>query len=290
VVTGAGQGLGKAIAIALAQSGARVVVNNRSPHSKGGTSEETARIIEAMGGLALPVYGDVSNLGFCRELIQAAVDNWGGIDILVNNAGINRDRMVWNMSEEEWDDVIAVVMKGTFGCTKYAAAHMRAKKGGRIINMTSQAGIEGNAGQPNYSAAKAGIIGFTMSCAIALKKYGITVNAISPQAATRMWRKVGPERAREMGVIRGLVTRREAACIPDEDVVDKIFGSPEDVAPLVVYLASKEGGAVTGKVLFSSGGRIILYGPPARTVLFKGGRWTHKELQCVLPGLLEHSA
>jgi 3-oxoacyl-[acyl-carrier protein] reductase len=158
VVTGSGQGLGKAIAIALAAEGAKVVVNNRSPESKGGNAEETAKIIRDNGGEAEAVYGDVASMAICEKLIKTAIDTWGTIDILVNNAGMNRDRMVWNMSEEEWDAVVDVVLKGTFGCTKFAAAHMRQKRKGRIINIVSQAGLDGNSGQPNYSAAKAGVI------------------------------------------------------------------------------------------------------------------------------------
>lgn len=288
VVTGSGQGLGRAIAIALAEEGAKVVVNNRSPESKGGTAEQTARAIEAAGGEAMAVYGDVARMDICGKLIQTAVDTWGTIDILVNNAGINRDRMVWNMSEEEWDEVVNVVLKGTFGCTKYAAAHMRSQKRGRIINFTSQAGLDGNAGQPNYSAAKAGVVGFTKSCALALSRYGITVNALSPQADTRIWRSVTPERAREMGVVRGLVTAEEAASIPDDEVYTRIFGSPEDVAPLLVYLASEQARHISGQVFFASGGRISLYGPWTQSSrLYKKGRWSYQELSSVIPGILE---
>src|SRR4030042_111759 len=149
VVTGSGQGLGKAIAIAFAEAGAKVVVNNRSPESKGGIAEETAKIIKEAGGEAIPVYGDIARMDVCEKLIKTAIDTWGTIDILVNNAGLNRDRMLWNMSEEEWDAVVDVVLKGTFGCPKFAAASMREQRGGRIINIASQAGIDGNGGQPN---------------------------------------------------------------------------------------------------------------------------------------------
>jgi len=287
VVTGSGQGLGKAIAIALAGAGARVVVNNRSPESKGGIAEETARIIKEAGGEAIPVYGNVAQMEVCEKLVKTAIENWGTLDILVNNAGLNRDRMVWNMSEEEWDAVVDVVLKGTFGCTRFAGAHMRERRKGRIINITSQAGIDGNGGQPNYCAAKAGVVGFTKSCALALGRYGITVNALSPQADTRIWRSVTPERAREMGVVRGLVTKEEAAIISDEEVYTRIFGASEDVAPIVVYLASDQAANINGQVFFATGGRISLYGSPTQIkTIYKKGRWTFEELTSVMPGSL----
>lgn len=287
IVTGSGQGMGKAIAIALARAGAKVVVNNRSPESKGGNAEETAKIIKEAGGEAIPIYGNVGHMEVCEKLVKEAIDTWGTIDIVVNNAGINRDRMVWNMSEEEWNAVVDVILKGTFGCTKFAAVHMREKRKGRIINMTSGAGIDGNAGQPNYSAAKGGVVGFTKSCALALGRYGITVNALSPQAETRMWRMVTPERAREMGVVRGLVTKEEAAAISDGEVYTRIFGAAEDVTPIVVYLASDRAANINGQIFFASGGRISLYGAPTQIkTIYKKGRWSFEELASVMPGSL----
>jgi len=287
VVTGSGQGLGKAIAIAMAAEGAKVVVNNRSAESKGGNAEETAKIIRANGGEAVAVYGDVASMDVCEKLIKTAIDTWGTIDILVNNAGINRDRMVWNMSEEEWDAVVDVVLKGTFGCTKFAAQHMRQKRKGRIINMVSQSGIDGNSGQPNYSAAKGGVIGFTKSCALALGKNGITVNAISPQADTRIWRSVTPQRAREMGVVRGLVTAEEAAKISDDEIYERIFGSSEDIAPIVTYLAGDQTGNINGQVFFATGGRISIYALPTQVrTIYSKTRWTVGELSSIVPATL----
>jgi NAD(P)-dependent dehydrogenase (short-subunit alcohol dehydrogenase family) len=264
-----------------------VVVNNRSLESKGGTAEETARIIKEAGGEAIPIYGNVGQMDVCEKVIKTAIDTWGTVDIVVNNAGFNRDRMIWNMSEEEWDAVIDVILKGTFGCTRFAAAHMREKRKGRIINITSAAGIDGNGGQPNYSAAKGGIVGFTKSCALALGRYGITVNALSPQADTRIWRTVTPERAREMGVVRGLVTAEEVATIPDEEVYTRIFGAAEDIAPIVVYLASDQAANINGQVFFASGGRLSLYAPATQTkTIYKKGRWTFEELASVMPASL----
>jgi 3-oxoacyl-[acyl-carrier protein] reductase len=279
--------MGKAIAIAFAEAGAKVVVNNRNPESKGGTADETAKIIKQAGGEVIPVYGDVARMDVCEKLIKTAIDTWGTIDILVNNAGLNRDRMLFNMSEEEWDAVVDVVLKGTFGCTKFAAAHMREKRKGRIINIASQAGIDGNGGQPNYSAAKGGVIGFTKSCALALGRYGITVNALSPQADTRIWRSATPERAREMGVVRGLVTKEEAATIPDEEVYTRIFGASEDIAPIVIYLASDHAANINGQVLAATGGRISIYAlPTPLKSIYKKGRWTFEELASVIPSTL----
>jgi NAD(P)-dependent dehydrogenase (short-subunit alcohol dehydrogenase family) len=287
VITGAGQGLGRAFAVALADQGAKVVLNDLSPEPSGGTAQETATIIKEAGGEAIAVHGDIAKLETCQKLIRSAIDRWNRIDILINNAGINRDRMVWNMAEEEWDEVIDVILKGTFGCTKFAAAQMRHQRHGRIINITSQAGLDGNAGQPNYSAAKAGIVGFTKSCALALERYGITANALSPQADTRLWRNVTPERAREMGVVRGLVTAEEVERIPDQDVYTRIFGSPKDIAPFVVYLASDQAANINGQVFFATGGRVSLYAPWTQTrTIYKKGRWKQEELSTLVPGVL----
>jgi len=287
VVTGSGQGIGRAIAMALAREGAKVVVNNRSPESKGGNAEETAKAIMEAGGEAIAVYGDVRQIETCEKLIKTAIDRWGTIDILVNNAGINQERMVWNIIEEDWDAVIDVNLKGTLGCTKFASAHMREQKKGRILNVTSQAGLDGNPYMAVYSASKAGVAGFTRSCAQALEKYGITVNAIAPQADTRMWRGASPERAREMGVTRGLVTAEEVAAIPDHELYARIFGSVEDVSPSVVYLVSDHAAKINGQVFFKNKGSINLYAPwTQRKGIYKKGRWTYEELLSALPVIL----
>jgi NAD(P)-dependent dehydrogenase (short-subunit alcohol dehydrogenase family) len=154
-------------------------------------------------------------------------------------------------------------------------------------NIFPGASMEGNAGQPNYSAAKGGIVGFTKSCALALGRYGVTVNALSPQADTRMWQAVTPERAREMGVMRGLVTKEEAAAISDEEVTRRIFGSSEDIAPIIVYLASDLATNINGQIFFASGGRISLYGASTQIkTIYKKGTWTFEELASVVPGSL----
>ena len=180
VVTGSGQGLGKAIAIGLAEAGAKVVVNNRSPETKGGTAEETAKLIRDAGGEAIPVYGSVAQMDICEKLIKTAIDRWGSIDILVNNAGLNRDRMVWNMSEEEWDTVVGVILKGTFGCTRFAAASMREQRKGRIINIASQFAFKVAPGMGAYSVAKAGVVMLTRVLAQELGRFGIRTNTVAP--------------------------------------------------------------------------------------------------------------
>lgn len=284
VVTGSGQGIGKAIAISLAKKGVKVVVNNRSPRPAEVSAEETAKAIVEGGGEAIAVYGDVSQINICEKLINTAINKWGTIDILINNAGINQDRMVWNMNEEDWDYVMAVNLKGTFGCTKFAVPYMRQKRSGRIINMASQAGIDGNAYMPAYSAAKAGIVGFTKSCALALGRYGITVNALCPQADTRMWRSATIEQAREMGVLRGLITPEEVTKIPEDEVYTRIFGSTMDIAPIVLYLASDEAASINGQVFFATKGRVGLYGPWTQVKsLDKRCRWTVEELSTIIP-------
>ena len=190
VVTGAGRGIGRGIAIALAKDGAKVVVNDLGAALGGeGTDKSPAQqvvdeIVKA-GGKAAPNFGSVSDFGQATDMVEQAVREWGRIDIVVNVAGILRDRMIFNMTEEEWDIVLAVHLKGTFNTIRAASVHMREAKGGRIVNMSSVSAL-GAPGQPNYAAGKAGILGLTWSTAHALGKYGVTSNAILPSGATRM--------------------------------------------------------------------------------------------------------
>ncbi len=190
VVTGAGRGIGRGIAIALAKDGAKVVVNDLGAALGGeGTDKSPAQqvvdeIVKA-GGQAVPNFGSVSDFGQATDMVEQAVREWGRIDIVVNVAGILRDRMIFNMTEEEWDIVLAVHLKGTFNTIRAASVHMREAKGGRIVNMSSVSAL-GSPGQPNYAAGKAGILGLTWSTAHALGKYGVTTNAILPSGATRM--------------------------------------------------------------------------------------------------------
>ena len=195
IVTGAGRGIGRSVARLLASEGASVVVNDLgsavdgSGHDSGPAHDVVAEIAEA-GGKAVASGADISVFAAAEKLVQTAIEEFGRLDVLVNVAGILRDRMVFNMTEQEWDDVIRVHLKGTFNTTRFASAHWRSLRDesaqNRIINFTSVSGLHGAPGQPNYAAAKMGIVGLTWSSARALGKYGVTVNAISPGAATRM--------------------------------------------------------------------------------------------------------
>src|SRR5205823_2002873 len=205
IVTGAGRGIGRSVARLLASEGASVVVNDLGaavdgpPHDSGTAHDVVAEIAEA-GGKAVANGADISVFAAAESLVQTAIEEFGRLDILVNVAGILRDRMVFNMTEQEWDDVIRVHMKGTFNTTRFASAHWRSLRDEtaqhRIINFTSVSGLHGAPGQPNYAAAKMGIVGLTWSCANALGKYGVTANAISPGAQTRMIDSIPTERRR----------------------------------------------------------------------------------------------
>jgi len=247
IVTGAGRGLGCEHAKLLAAHGARVMVNDIGAAVDGTGRDEsfaakTMAEIRAAGGEALVNGDDVSTWDGAKRMIDAALAAWGRLDVLVNNAGILRDRMLVNMSEDEWDAVIRVHLKGTFAPARHAAAHWRElfkatgePVRGRIINTTSTSGIYGNIGQSNYGAAKAGIAAFTVITARELKKFGVTVNAISPSAQTRM--------------TEGL------RVLTDEQ---RVLRDPKWVAPVVVYLASEEAQDITGRVIQAGFGRIAV--------------------------------
>lgn len=263
IVTGAGRGIGRSVARLLAGEGASVVVNDLgsavdgSGHDSGPAHDVVAEIAEA-GGKAVANGADISVFAAAENLVQTAIEEFGRLDILVNVAGILRDRMVFNMTEQEWDDVIRVHLKGTFNTTRFASAHWRSLRDesaqNRIINFTSVSGLHGAPGQPNYAAAKMGIVGLTWSSARALGKYGVTVNAISPGAATRMTDSVPTDRRR---------TRPE---------VDE--WSPDNVAPIVAYLASERSGWITGRIIHTSGYEVSLYSNPEPVVRIVGtGPW-----------------
>ncbi|WP_410611748.1 SDR family oxidoreductase [Amycolatopsis sp. lyj-109] len=273
VVTGAGRGIGRAHALAFAAEGAPVVVNDVDADA----TAEVVTEIEKLGGKALGNTSDVADWAGARELIAAAVENFGRLDVLVNNAGFLRDRMLVNLGEDEWDAVVRVHLKGHFAPLRHAAEHWRAEaKAGRtpsarVINTSSGAGLLGSVGQGNYSAAKAGIAGLTVVAAAELARYGITVNAIAPAARTRMTEAVfASEMAR-----------------PDEGF-DAM--APENVSPLVVWLGSAESGHVTGRVFEVEGGKVALaqawrHGP----AVDKGERWDPAELGPVVKELLERA-
>src|SRR5919198_5149346 len=231
LVTGAGRGIGRGIAIAMAAAGAKVVVNDLGVSLSGEGQERTPadQVVDEIvtnGGEAVTNYGSGGDFNQATEMVEQVIKTYGQIDILVNVAGILRDRMIFNMTEDEWDAVIAVHLKGTFNCTRAASIKMREQQSGRIIAMSSTSAL-GAPGQPNYGAAKAGILGLIWSCANALSRYNVTSNAIMPAAATRMIDST--PRARELFEQTGRWPS-ELAAGTERD--------PENVAPLVVYLAS----------------------------------------------------
>jgi len=263
-ITGSGRGIGRGIALLMAKEGAKVVVNDLGGSVTGEGADKTpaqqvVEEIKSAGGQAVANADNIATIKGGESLIQTAVDSFGKIDILVNCAGILRDRMIFNMSEEEWDAVVAVHLKGHFCTIRPASALMRQQKSGRIINFSSGSAL-GAPGQPNYAAAKAGILGLTYSCANALAKYGITCNAIMPGAATRMTDTIPANFAQQMG----LSTSSEQAQASPMD--------PGNVAPIVVFLASDAAQNVNGQCFGASGYRISLYTHlvPEKTIYSQG--------------------
>jgi NAD(P)-dependent dehydrogenase (short-subunit alcohol dehydrogenase family) len=258
VVTGAGRGIGRSVARLLASEGASVVVNDLGVSVDGsgqdfGPAHGVVAEIGEAGGTAIASGADISDFSAAEGLIGLAIEQFGRLDVLVNAAGILRDRMVFNMTEQEWDDVIRVHLKGTFNTTRFASAHWRSRRDeaaqNRIINFTSVSGLHGSPGQPNYAAAKMGIVGLTYSSARSLARYGVTVNAISPGAATRMTDSVPTDRRRA-----GAASADSAASADER--------SPDNVAPIVVYLASERSGWITGRIIHSAGYEVSLYNNP----------------------------
>ncbi|MFI7386683.1 3-oxoacyl-ACP reductase [Streptomyces sp. NPDC049813] len=278
VVTGAGRGLGRAEALELARLGANVVVNDFGQPARDGTggpdatpARRVAEEIRAEGGTATPHSGDVADHEQAARLVQAAVDTYGALDILVNNAGILRDRMIFSMTEDEWDSVIRVHLKGHYNTTHFASRHWRERAKatgapvfGRIVNTSSEAFLAGSAGQPNYAAAKGGIVGLTTSTALALAKYGVTANVICPRARTRMTEDV----------FAGFAAPGEG--------LDPL--SPRHVAPLVGYLASPAAAHVNGQLLVVHGGMVAVVERPRVAAKFDTAKdaFTYDELDALL--------
>ncbi len=248
IVTGGGRGIGRAVALSLGRAGVRVIVGDYGVALDGtspdpGPAEEVAAEIRRAGGSAQAVFGDVSRMETGELLVRQALDTYGKLDILVCCAGILRDRMIFNMTEEEWDAVIAVHLKGHFSCIKPASVLFRQQRSGRIITFTSASGLEGNPGQPNYAAAKEGIVGLTRSTAVAMGRYNVTCNAVAPGAATRMTASVPDGR------------RRRRAETP----------GPEGIGEVVTFLASERAGHITGQVVGVTGDRVSLWSQPRQT-------------------------
>jgi len=278
VVTGAGGGIGRGIALLLAKEGAKVVVNDLGGSATGEGRDATpadkvVAEITAAGGTAASNYDSVASLAGGEKIIGTALEKFGRIDVVVNNAGILRDRMLFNMSEDDWDAVIAVHLKGAFACTRAAAPHMRQQKSGRIVNMTSTSGLIGNYGQANYAAAKLGIVGLTKVTALDLGRYGVTANCIAPFAWTRM--------------IGSIPTETDA----QKARVEKIKKmDPGMIAPLVAFLASDAAQEVSGQIFAVRGKEIVLFSQPRpiRQIADMEG-WTAEKVAAVVPQAFKNS-
>lgn len=239
IVTGASRGIGREVALLLARRGATVVVNY---NQNAGAAEDVVKAIESENGRAMAVQADVSDLEQAQRLVKAAVEAYGGLDILVNNAGTTRDTLLMMMSEHDWDDVIRINLKSAYNCSKAALRPMMRKRYGRIVNMTSVAGIAGNPGQANYSASKAGLIGFTRALAREVGSRNITVNAVAPGFVPTELSETVPDAIREASIQQIPLGR---------------WGTAEEVAYAVGFLVSDEARYITGHVLSVDGGMVM---------------------------------
>ena len=289
IVTGAGRGIGRSVALLMAQEGASVVVNDLGGAIDGAgasstPADETVQRVRDAGGTAVPSYESVAQFETAGRIVRTAIESFGRVDILCNSAGILRDRMIFNMTEEEWDAVLRVHLYGTFNMVRNAVPHMMRERYGRIALLSSVSGL-GSVGQCNYAAAKEGIVGFARSLARELASHGITVNAVYPGADTRMMATV-PESTRQL--------LREQAKIAPWSIqgAAELFASPEpdeafaptSNAPKIVYLCSEPGGIITGQVIGTSGWTMSLYSPRHVTKsIHKNGRWTLDELERLVP-------
>jgi len=280
IVTGAGRGIGRGEALALVSEGAKVVVNDfgGGPDGTGATkspADDVVAEIKKMGGQAAANHDSVATAQGGENMVKTAVSTFGRLDILINNAGILRDKMIFNMSDEDWDIVMKVHLYGHFFTTRSACALFRQQRGGRIINTSSEAGFGVSFGQSNYGAAKEGVIGFTRNVARDMGRYGVTCNAIRPAAGTRLT------------LSDDVVKSWEKAGMGESYV--KMMGQmvPEDIAPLVVWLASDDAANVTARTFQVQSGKISLYSEPVeQKTLTKVGRWTIDELFAFMPTTL----
>ncbi|WP_216694352.1 SDR family oxidoreductase [Dietzia psychralcaliphila] len=286
IVTGAGRGIGREHALAFAAEGAKVVVNDLGAGLDGSDvgespAEQVVAEIRAAGGDAVVNGNDISSWEGARELVQQAIDHFGGLDVLVNNAGFLRDKMLVGMGESDWDNVINVHLKGHFAPLRHAAEYWRAaSKAGRprqarVINTSSGAGLFGSVGQGNYATAKAGIALLTIQTAAEMKGYGVTANAIAPAARTRMTTSAGEGMASQMAA-------------PEDGSFDAM--DPANVSPLVVWLGSTESAEVSGRVFEVEGGKVTVCDGWQRAASEdKGAKWEPSELGSVVPRLLSES-
>ncbi|MGN7225590.1 SDR family oxidoreductase [Dietzia maris] len=286
IVTGAGRGIGREHALAFAAEGAKVVVNDLGAGLDGSNvgespAEQVVAEIKAAGGDAVVNGNDISSWEGARELVQQAIDTFGGLDVLVNNAGFLRDKMLVGMGEQDWDNVINVHLKGHFAPLRHAAEYWRAEsKAGRprqarVINTSSGAGLFGSVGQGNYATAKAGIALLTIQTAAEMKGYGVAANAIAPAARTRMTTSAGEGMASQMAA-------------PEDGSFDAM--DPANISPLVVWLGSEESAQVTGRVFEVEGGKVTVCDGWQRAASEdKGAKWEPAELGSVVPRLLDES-
>ncbi|OAH59971.1 short-chain dehydrogenase [Dietzia cinnamea] len=286
IVTGAGRGIGREHALAFAAEGAKVVVNDLGAGIDGQDvgehpAEQVVAEIKAAGGDAVVNGNDISSWDGARELVQQAIDTFGGLDVLVNNAGFLRDKMLVSMSEEEWDKVTTVHLKGHYAPLRHAAEYWRAEskagrpRAARVINTSSGAGLFGSVGQGNYATAKAGIALLTIQTAAEMKGYGVTANAIAPSARTRMTTSAGEAMAAQMAA-------------PEDGSFDVM--DPANISPLVVWLGSEESGDVSGRVFEVEGGKVTVCDGWQRAASEdKGAKWDPAELGSVVPRLVSES-
>src|SRR3712207_6543040 len=295
LVTGAGRGIGRGVALLLAEEGAAVVVNDAGVNLDGtghdeGPAAQVVREITEAGGRAVAVTDSVAEFEGGRRMVQAALENFGRLDILCHVAGILRDRMVFNMTAEEWDAVLAVHLKGAFNTVRHAVAPMIKQRYGRILLFSSGSGL-GASGQANYSCAKEGMVGFARALASELAPYGINVNAIYPGGATRMTASVPPgtrERRTAAGIVGGgQMAGRVDATPPPQTSADGGPRDPLNNAPTAVFLCTEAGSNITGQVIGTSGWQASRYSP--RKVIrsiSKSSRWTVEELAETIPAAL----
>lgn len=289
VVTGSGRGIGREVALALAAEGASVVVNDTGEAADGsgtdlGPADEVVQEIKSRGGLAIANYDSVADFANAEKLIKSCVDNFGRLDILVNCAGILRPGVIFAMSEEDWDLVIDVHLKGTFNCCRHACVLMRGQRDGRIINTASESWLGRTLGSAAYSAAKGGIVSLTRVIAREMGKYGVTCNAIAPEAATRLTLTEEAKAAMRQWCEAGIITKER---------LDEILAlpGPEFVQPIVVYLATDEAANINGRVFRCGGGVVALFSEPEELKgLYKDhnkdGPWTLDELVKLIPKTL----
>ncbi|HUY59244.1 MAG TPA: SDR family NAD(P)-dependent oxidoreductase [Solirubrobacteraceae bacterium] len=269
VVTGAGRGLGQAYAVAVAAAGSAVVVNDIDA-----SAEQTVKQITDAGGRAVAEIAPVGDSAVAQRLVDRAVSEYGRLDVMVTNAGVLRDKVLWKMTDDDFDVVIATHLRGTFTCLRAAAIQMREQgEGGRIIVVGSPAGQFGNFGQINYSSAKAGIVTIARTASLELARAEITVNAIVPTAWTQMTASIP--------IYEPLVAQVEAGDpLPHDVRHNHAVGMPEECAPLIVFLASDQAGAITGQAIGIGGDKLTLYSHPAEVaVAFRDGGWDAESIE-----------